>query len=378
MKLHTLVGGVLMMLFFLSCQKDTPFTPVETLEETTTFSSELLQTVPNIDEAALEEEAAITPKQFLAQERQNRSPIVEVPANSHDALQDAINRASRHGVVLVKAGQHFESGSIEINKPVKIVGEPGAELIVRTNLAAFEPAIYIHDTEKVQIWGLDIYPEGDAGAVGILLHNAPRSFVRHNEIHEYYFGVLNEQSNSARIFNNKIVASSAWLSGGAITYGVININGDNVVVAFNEVSNAFFGIWPCDKSGTLFSNTMHHNAFGVVFCKVPDNGLPLPDGTLTGSDNACTNWLARKNFSHNNFDTGYLVIDGANNNVITGNRAANNAKLDYDLTPDTYRFGFLTPAAFSNYVEVEDGDTVLDCGNDNVVVGGIMVDEPCL
>lgn len=366
------------MLLLSSCLKDEAITSIEALEKKTVRSD--ISNLFELDEAALQQEATKTPKQFLAEETLFRSPPIEVPANSHDALQAAINQASQHGVVLVKAGQHFESAPIEINKPVKIIGEPGAELIIASDVATVQPAIYVHDTRKVQIWGLDIYPEGAAGGVGILLHNAPFSFIRHNEIHEHIVGVALERSSGSRIFNNKIVTSLFWQTGQAVRgFGVVNINGNNTVIAFNEVSNSLFGLWGCDKSGVLYNNTVHHNLIGLVLCKMPENGFPLPNG-VTGAENSANNWLVWKNNAYANFDIGYLVIDGANHNLVKGNQAANNGRIDYDLTMDNYRFGFLAPAAYDNVVYAEDGQTVQDCGDDNVVVGGILLDNgefPC-
>ena len=375
MRVHSLFFLALSLLFWMSCSKDNPITTVSTLAENPVSSEKF--SLPDLDEAALQKEAAKTPEQFLEEEILFRSPVVEVPANSQDALQDAIDRISPHGLIRVKAGQHFESAPIEITKPVKIIGEPGAELIIASDVATLQPAIYVHDTRRVQIWGLDIHPEGEVGGMGILLHNAPFSFVRHNEIHQYAVGVAIEQSNGARVFNNTIVTALLWQTDLNIPgFGVVNINGDNSVIAFNEISHSSFGVWACDKSGSLYRNTAHHNLIGFILCKVPENGLPLPTG-LTGSENPATNWLAWKNNAYNNFDVGYLVIDGANHNILKGNRASNNVRVDYDLTMDTFRFGFLTPKSHNNTVYAADGQRVQDCGDDNEVIGGLLVDDPC-
>ena len=75
------------------------------------------------------------------------------------------------------------------------------------------------------------------------------------------------------------------------------------------------------------------------------------------------------------------LIDSANNNLLVGNTGSGNAVYDCELTGDTFRFGFLTPAAYENSVFISDPSyTVKDCGNDNTVLGGDQVDitaDPC-
>ena len=70
----------------------------------------------------------------------------------------------------------------------------------------------------------------------------------------------------------------------------------------------------------------------------------------------------------------YLVIDGANNNLLENNDGGNNAAYDYELTGDTYRFGFLTPFAYDNTLYAKPGQTVKNCGVNNTVIGGVLVD----
>ena len=76
------------------------------------------------------------------------------------------------------------------------------------------------------------------------------------------------------------------------------------------------------------------------------------------------------------FDVGYLVIDGANNNTLINNQGGNNARVDMELTADTYRFGFLTPKSFDNFVDARSHQdlTIKDCGDNNRVVGGVQID----
>jgi hypothetical protein len=107
----------------------------------------------------------------------------------------------------------------------------------------------------------------------------------------------------------------------------------------------------------------------------------MPSGEAVGSDLSGEQWIARWNDTHDNLDAGYLVIDGANNNLLANNAAANNATYDIELVGDSMRFGFLTPFSFENTVFVESpSHTVKDCGVDNTVVGGTQIDitqDPC-
>jgi hypothetical protein len=159
------------------------------------------------------------------------------------------------------------------------------------------------------------------------------------------------------------------------------MNGKSAYVTDNKVSNSLFGIWACDEWGTLERNETFGNYIGTIVCNVPA-GYILPSGELTGSLVPGTGWKVRNNNSHDNFNIGYIVIDGANNNLLENNNAFNNGSYDIELTTDTYRFGFLTPAAYKNTViaGAYPNITIKDCGNGNTVIGGVQVDtgsDPC-
>lgn len=108
---------------------------------------------------------------------------------------------------------------------------------------------------------------------------------------------------------------------------------------------------------------------------MPYNALPLPSGGLTGAEFPATNWKCKNNQSTHNA-WGYLVIDGASDNLLEDNDASDNAAYDMELTGDTYRFGFLTPASVNNKVKAGayQNITIKDCGIDNTVIGGTQID----
>ena len=78
----------------------------------------------------------------------------------------------------------------------------------------------------------------------------------------------------------------------------------------------------------------------------------------------------------NNFNVGYLVIDGANNNLLLNNDASGNVSYDIELTGDSERFSFFTPFSFENKVVAGkfQSISIKDCGVDNTVKGGMQVD----
>jgi hypothetical protein len=68
--------------------------------------------------------------------------------------------------------------------------------------------------------------------------------------------------------------------------------------------------------------------------------------------------------------------------MLVENAGSGNGTYDIELTGDSFRFGFLTPASFRNTVRAGSESTLLikDCGNDNTVIRGNQVDvggDPC-
>lgn len=312
--------------------------------------------------------------------------IVTVPAGSEDALAAAIAQAGEGGLVYLRAGEHRESGTVTITQRVRILGENGAVLVVNTvpfnpPVTTVQAALHVNNAPGTSITGVEIRPEGEIGGTGILLENSDGAKIFNCKITGHQFSIINEQSNDAVLFLNTIINSNIWATvPGAQAHGIINTNGDRVRIVGNDVSNALFGIFACDHDGLLASNNMHGNYLGVILCKVPAQALALPSGVLTGAEYSAIGWTVRNNFANGNFDVGYLVIDGANNNLLYGNNASGNARVDYEIVGDSQRFGFFTPFAFENEIRAKSGQTVKDCGEDNVVHGGVKIDttaDPC-
>lgn len=313
---------------------------------------------------------------------------VTLPAGSVDGLAAALVSAGSGGVVIVKAGTHTESGMVTINQPVNLLGEAGATIVSTTAplVAAggqINPALYVRGTSGVTIWGLHLAPSGGLGGTAILLENAPGNLVFGNSIENYQYGVLVQQGDDSRILNNTVAVSTAWQTGSIPEgFGIVNINGDRTQIIGNDVSRGLFCIWVCDQGGVVSSNHVHDGFIGLIFCKVPQNSYTMPSGALVGADGTATYWNADKNVADNNANVGYLVIDSANHNNIGDNTASHNGAYDMELTTDTYRFGFLTPASHDNVVKLKPKNPMIvkNCGINNSITGGQLVDDtvdPC-
>jgi len=234
---------------------------------------------------------------------------------------------------------------------------------------ALEPALHILNTRGVTISGLDMKPQNTPGGTAILIQDAPHTYIRHNDIEGFQFGIINEQGDHSRFTGNYI-----FIAGGlANAHGIVNVNGDEVWIIGNEVHNAVFGVWACDEDGIYTHNRTSRNYIGLILCNVPPS-LQLPSGEVTGSETPATRWRVQSNTSSNNLNVGYMVIDGATRNYLQHNRASNNGTYDIELVGDSERFGFFTPTSSDNLVWASSNMTVKDCGEDNYVWGGQKVD----
>jgi hypothetical protein len=367
------------------CSRSVPVAP----SDESTSAATAVARIPRVDRTELDrmEQLAAMPDGGAGVLGRGRK-LVEVPAGSHDALAAAIDQAGAHGMVILMSGVHEESGTVEISIPVTVMGEAGAELVTSAGgLSNVEPlplvpAIHIV-ANHVSVQNLAFRPASGDGNTAILVDRANDAVVFRNQISGYQFGVTVASGDGTRIWDNTIVTNGAWLTGAiANAFGITLVNGSHASVMDNDVSNSLFGIWPCGAQGELAFNSAHGNYVGIILCKVPEGSFLLPDGTITGAELSSVQWTAVQNTTTGNFTTGFLVIDGANNNVIADNASSGNGTYDVELTGDTYRFGFLTPASFENtfiagsYPNIE----VKDCGINNQIIGGALVDnlvEPC-
>lgn len=319
---------------------------------------------------------------------ETRAQVV-LPAGSVDGLAAAIAAAGPNGTVIVQSGTHYLNSTVEITHRVTIKGQPGAIIIadvpaLLTSDAVLEPAFYINGGARTVIEGLDIRAANDPAGTAVLVFNAHQVTIRNNSFSNFQFTILVEQSNQATINNNTIEATFTWATVAFYAvHGIVIINGSKAQVRNNTVSQAVFGIWACDYDGIATGNEVFGNVLGLILCTVPPGSFPLPNGTLAGSAQPATKWTVTNNNAHNNFQTGFTVIDGANNCMLSNNSASNNAAYDVELAGDTERYGFPAPASYNNRVNIGGANaamTVKDCGNNNIVNGGTPVDitaDPC-
>lgn len=317
----------------------------------------------------------------LAQSAGTKAGRVYVPAGSNDALADAIAQAGTGGFVVLAAGAHYESQTVAVPHQVTLVGEPGAKLIVDTQprsvVSTLDPALHVMDASRVVIWGIELEPKGEVGGTAILAERSPRLVVGRTQIRAHQVGVALHRTDHARLVHNSLAMSTA--PGIGFRQGVLIISGAHAMAASNTVSNATVGFFVSDEQGRLIGNEAFGNFLGFLMSK--PNPQPAPDGDLLESETSATKWLLSRNDAHDN-GWGYLFINDANDNrMAPNNRARNNASYDIELAGATNRFGPLYPPTFENKVFSNDPNTTIkDCGIDNRVVGGTLVDtdaDPC-
>lgn len=306
-------------------------------------------------------------------------PPVILPAGSVNGLGPAIAAAGNNGVVIVRTGMHTESGMVTVSHKVRIIGEPGAIMAFSIGPgpgATILPAIRVLNANHVTIWGLEIRPSGVAGGTAVLLQNSHHATIANNVLRDQEVGIFVERSNHASIWGNTVTCVPTL----DLPMGIIVCNGKHALLADNDVSGGVFGLWACDERGIVMNNFVHGNFVGIILCKVPA-AWTLPGGAVVGSDLPAVRWLAVNNTADGN-DWGYLIIDGANRNLVVNNAASNSGTYDVEFTADTFRFGFLSPASYNNIfvAGAHPAIEVKNCGNNNTIIGGQLVNnttDPC-
>lgn len=370
---------LLLSLFVLvSCQKDLP----------TPTPSQLTPSQKEIIDRADAQVAQVQREVFTlraAVVQRVPADAVTLPAGSVDGLADAIAAAGEGGTVLIEAGEHLERGTVLITQKVRIVGEEGAVIVSATQpmqiAGVVQAVLHIKDVAGVLVDGVDFRAETDPGGTAILIDHAERTFISNNRMSGFQHGVLNHHGDRSYIGKNEISSSLIWQDGFQIlTHGIINMNGDRVRIFNNNISNSVFGVWACDEKGLLFGNNAHSNYMGMILCKVGEF-IPMPDGSIVGSEQAGTQWTVLRNTTNNNFHVGLAAIDGGNKSLLLMNAASGNVDAQIELAGPTTRFGGPPlPTSFNNTVISLPGVSVKDCGVDNSVHGGIMIDTdavPC-
>ena len=367
------------LLFFFACQKDAPAPTADKPSDPKMAAIE-----SRLAKALAVADALLADKDDAAADRNN----VTLPAGSVNGLAAAIAAAGPGGKVTVACGNHYESGTVEITFPVKIVGQSGATIkfsglpdpVSVPGLTSLVPALFVHGAADVKISGLKLKTSGGDAVCGILLQDAPNAKLLDNDISHFQFPVYLAGADNGKISNNDIQGLGSGFAGG-FQYGITVADGAAVLIADNKVSQFGTGIFSCHKDGSVLRNTLNDNTVGILLCTSPAV-FELPDGSISGAAESSNHYLVSKNEADGNL-WGYLVIDGAFDNVLFKNKASNSGLYDIELAGETSRFGVLSPTS-SNSTVVSNGNLnnvlIKDCAPGSVIIGGTLVDtnaDPC-
>ena len=301
---------------------------------------------------------------------------VVVPAGSVDGLSAAIADAGPGGEVVLAAGLHKISGTVMIDIPVSIVGENGA-ILESSNSSTDEgvkAALHILGADGARIENLVIQNPADpniAANAGIVIESASDVLIVDNQITGHTNGVLIEHGDKALLKGNVVQTTKD---------GIVLINGSDVSIQDNWVSCTRFGMWIGSERADITGNTMQGNYIGLLLCS-PRNFLI--SGEVRSTESPATGCMVYQNYAFDNA-WGYLVFDGAYNNLLMNNAAAFNSSYDIELGGESTRFGIVTPTTFDNTVIQGlkyTGLKVKVCGINNQVQGHVnLVDtaaDPC-
>ncbi len=336
----------------------------------------------NASPSAIDESNYYTPSlSDFAIDFNNRAYWTTIPAGSTDALQVAIDNANPGGIIYLKAGIHRESDRVTVNKPVKIIGEAGAVLMITSSdsVSTLNPAIYVLNAPGTAIQNLIIQPINDVFATAVIFENSPRSALLSSSIEDFGISVWIERSDQFALIGNKLSGASFW--------SVMVDNGSSAYLADNEIFGNGLGMWLCDRWGTLERNHFHDNRNGLLLCKynvifeqtTPNSSDPV------GADYTCTAWKVRNNQFNNHENAGMFIRDGSTLNLITiDNTFYDNTNYDIVIPPDEFAGndpnGLFIPAALKNTIYATDNVIIKDCGIDNIINGGTLADtsiDPC-
>jgi len=281
-------------------------------------------------------------------------------------LQNIINNASAGTTIKLRPGSHIEDNTLVINHEVHLRGYDDASLILNG-----EMGLAIIEADDVSIKDLTITTTNNS-VLGIGVEDSEDFEFKRNVMNEFLVAIVLEQAYKASITENTVVGIDQ-VDG----LGIVAMNGERVSIRYNTVSGSAFGVWACDKNGRVYNNEFYNNWMGLILCKVPPGSFS-PFFTIGngGADFPCTEWKAKRNYSHDNV-WGYVVIDGAKDNILSGNEAADNSFIDLELMDETFNlFAELTPGSFTNTVFAGELDYI-DCGEDNKIYGGNELGLSC-
>lgn len=338
------------------------------------------------EDLAFAERLLLNPKE---EDLAARGQEIHIAAGSSNALAAAIASAGHGDVIVLDPGDHFETGTVYIDKTISLMGY-GANYISSGVVYAsdFNVKSALHVTAKgciSTIRGITFKSTETHPGVCIFLENTKSIKVLYNTFENWNLAIMSAASDFGTILGNKIIADPSWSTGEILEAdGMLFSDGKHNQVTNNEVSQALLGIFAGGSQGMDFGNYTHDCFIGQIFCRVPAGGYMHGGSTIDGIDidtkTSAARWLAAFNKSENNAFTGYLIIDGAHDNNLQNNSTKTNGAYDYYAVGDSHLFGFFTPKAFSNTINAYGYQTVKNCAVNTIIRGGILIDpalDPC-
>ena len=247
------LGSLLMGLFlFTACQKEesNPIAQINTEDEALMRSIE-----QTIDQADKELEYDYHHPAVLQDDNLGFRSTVYLPAGSQDGLAAAIAQAGINGKVIVRSGDHYESGTVMITNSVQLEGENGARLLFENASATngpntvIVPAIHVKNCNFTKIRNLTIEPQGDTGSNAIFLENARFTRIEKNVIKNFVNSVwFSDRSERGSIYDNEFVYDVEGSSG---NWGLTIESGSTVNIKGNYASGYAVGIFVSDRNGRV-------------------------------------------------------------------------------------------------------------------------------
>jgi len=361
---------------FIACEKDK-------VTSTNTTSQEV-EYIETAEQQLAEIERLVSQDDFAGERK-----VVDLPAGSINGLQAAIDEAGPNGIVNVKSGSHVEETTVNVNFTVRIIGEDGAVIEsnypgVKTPPIVVNPVIRIENGNFVHVRNIQFVPgtESGEGNVGILVHNADYAYIKDNDFQGYQVAVIVDDSDFAFVQDN--TANGLFSEGYVLplSIGIANLGDTYARTKNNHMTDFGTGYFASGSNGIYSGNTAEGGQTGFFYC----TGIGLasfPDGTPISASESANNWVGIFNLAKNT-GIGHLIIDGVNNCKIISNYAENCSAYDVEFVGPTLRFGTPEPlpTTFENlFIDGSSTDIeVKDCGLDNIIIGGQLVDiveDPC-
>ncbi len=371
--------GIALTLTFMACQQ----------EQAPVSESENLETDPEVYLAEAESEIAEAEAEILNNPNySNEKSVVTLPAGSVDGLQAAIAQAGPWGKVIVQSGMHYESGTVTVTHPVRIIGKKGAVIQSATQNpeitgfpAEFPAALFINGADFVQVRNLEFVPASGVGGVGISVLNSDRVYLRGNTFTDFYSGIWSQDADHLLITRNVIEGP---LDKGVFSTGLYHFSGERAKLFRNEIRDFETCFFVCEENGLMVGNETQGGNYGYIFCKWPDGFFAMPGNNIVGAQIPAIDWITVGNDGDSHALATYLITDGAEDNLLVGNGSSNAASYDFDFTGDIQSdFLGLRPAAVSNtYIAGGiQNQIVKDCGIGTTLIGNYsLVDlalDPC-